>query len=43
MFSRRSTAAREWGIAVSGYVMRILENPAENPEDDLGKDTALAE
>ena len=37
------TAAREWGIAVSGYLMRILENPAENPEDDLGElDTALA-
>jgi hypothetical protein len=37
------TAAREWGIAVTGYLMRILENPTEHIEDNLGElDTALA-
>lgn len=38
-----STATREWGSAFSGCLMRVLQNPAENPEDDLGGlDTALA-
>lgn len=39
------TAALEWGVAVSGYVMRVLEQhpAAEHPEDDLGElDTAIA-
>lgn len=38
-------AALEWGVAVAGYIMRVLEQhpAAQHPEDDLGElDTAIA-
>lgn len=36
-------AAREYGISVWAYGMRLAENPSENVEDDLGEmDLALA-